>query len=159
MAGQKGASGGARIGAGRKPTSALRQVITGYPGHRGRVLHGPGLDEPPVPAPVAAVEAPSDLGPEARAVWACLAPHACQARTLTRATALGFGLLCETVVLERQYSARLEARGGPSHRALIQRVEGGLAAFGLRPFGKPLDAAAPPAPVNPLDRFLTRAKA
>jgi len=157
MAGLKGRSGGPRLGSGRKPRSAVELLITGNQHTHGRVLAGPGADQAQMIAPIEPFDAPVDLTPEARGIWVALAPHAFQARTLTRATELAFVLLCQTVALERLYGASMQDRGGASHRGLLQRVETGLAAFGLRPFGKPIYEAAPAAPANPLDRFLQKA--
>ena len=146
--------GGRRSNGGRKPAGAVELAITGNQHTHGRVLKGPGGDGPGV-APPAVFDPPADLNGPARAVWVQLAPHAFAARTLTRGTELAFVLLCHTVVLER--TLRTTEAGGPSHRGLIQRVEGGLCAFNLRPFGKPIYEAAPQAPANPLDRFIQKA--
>lgn len=149
--------GGARAGSGRKPLTTLERTLTGNPGHRGRVLEGPGLGTVPMVAPLAPVEPPEDLPSAVRAVWDQLAPHAHQARTLTPATAVAFQLLCQNVVLERYTASR--DPGGANHRGLIQRVDAELAAFNLRPFGKPIYEADPaPASANPLDKFLHRVR-
>lgn len=147
--------GGPRLGSGRKPTSALQRALTGNPGHRGRVLEGPGAGAVPMVAPIAPVEVPVDLTSETRAVWDQLAPHALQARTLLPATALAFRVLCCNVVLERALAQDPETRGGTNHRGLIARVDAELAAFTLRPFGKPMLLEAAPA-ANPLDQFFHR---
>ena len=46
-----------------------------------------------------------------------------------------------------------------AHRGMIQRVENGLSAFDLRPFGKPIfdPDEEKAAPANPLSKFLNRA--
>jgi hypothetical protein len=157
MAGVKGSSGGRRVGAGRKPRTRLEQVITGTLRGPGRVLPGPGAGEGPMVAPIDRFEAPADLSDLERALWLELAPHAFAARTLTRATALAFRLLCQTAALERVYAASAD-RGRANHRGLIQRVEAELAAFNLRPFGKPILEAAPVQPTNPLEKFLHRTR-
>jgi hypothetical protein len=154
MAGQKGASGGARFGSGRKPKGTVEVALTG---HRGKVLSGPGSGEAPIVAAIDPFDPPVDLPAENRLVWQQLAPHAFQARTLTRATERAFLLLCRNVVLE-ELLAKIGA-GGPNHRGIIARVEAGYSAFMLRPFGKPIFEAEPQAPANPLDEFLHRSRA
>jgi hypothetical protein len=116
--------------------------VTGDAGGRGRVLAHPSV--PPVALVVAVEEfdAPNVLTLEERHVWLELAPHAFKAGTLTAASALAFVLLCQNVIRERKYGASLTDCGGSSHRGLIQRVEGGLEAFDLRPRGKPMTAPA-----------------
>lgn len=150
--------GGARLGSGRKPIAAWERDITGNPGHRGRMLPGPGGGEAVVVAPLAVFGPSEDLASEERAVWQQLAPHAFKARTLTRATELAFQLLCRNIVLERLYASSVADKGGANHRGLIQRVDAELAAFSLRPFGKPIFEAEP-VTAHPLDRFLNRQKA
>jgi len=158
MAGVKGSSGGRRVGAGRKPRTRLEQVITGTLRGPGRVLPGPGAGDAPMVAPIDRFEAPADLSDLERAIWLDLAPHAFAARTLTRATAFAFRLLCQNVALERGFAARADECGRASHRGLIQRVDAELAAFNLRPFGKPIFEAAPAQPANPLDKFVHRTR-
>jgi hypothetical protein len=107
-------------------------------------------------APTVGVDPPEDLTSQERAVWVALAAHAITARTLTPATALGFRVLVRNVVLE-QVLATGEDKGGPNHRGILQRVDAELAAFCLRPFGKPIYEAEPVVvPVNPLEKFLKR---
>jgi hypothetical protein len=160
MAGVKGSSGGRRVGAGRKPRTRLERVITGTLPGPGRVLAHPGVGPEPVVAPIDRFGPPDDLADPARALWLELAPHAFTARTLTPATALAFRVLCCNVALERTLAQDVDKRGSASHRGLIARVDAELAAFSLRPFGKPILAAGEPAPaVNPLDKFLHRERA
>ena len=137
-------SGGARVGSGppRKPGSVrwlreqrkLRRVPENRP------------DVAPV-APVAVVGMPVDLPAGQAAVWAELAPHAIQARTLTPATAHAFRDLCEAIVLKRAAVSRIGRDGlmmqsGERHSllpnalGLMGRVEMGLQRFGLAPMGK-----------------------
>jgi hypothetical protein len=157
MGGLKGSSGGRRVGAGRKPATRLQRVITGTLPGPGRVLPYPGAGDEPVLAPIGPVAPPEDLTDPERAAWLALAPHALATRTLTPATAWAFRLLCGNVVLERTLALDPDRRGGASHRGLIQRVDAELAAFNLRPFGKPILLEAAPAPTaNPLDKFLHR---
>lgn len=151
-----GTRGGRRAGAGRPRKSALEHFVTGDAGKRGRVLTLPGAEIPAPPGPVAVDEfdAPNDLSTEERNVWLRLAPFAFKNGTLTKASSYAFVLLCKFIVLERN-EAKSSGVGGSNHRGLIQRVEGGLDAFQLRPQGRPM----PPIegaekPVNKLDRFL-----
>ena len=80
---------------------------------------------------------PKELDADGLAVWRELAPHALDQRTLTPATALAFGWLCRTIVLERKLAAAPLAVAGPDHRGMMQRMEAGLARFRLTPDGKP----------------------
>lgn len=156
MSGVKGQSGGARPGAGRKPKAALEHVVTGDPGHRGRLLAHPSAST--AVAPVEEFDAPNDLTMEERHVWLELAPHAFAARTLTPSTSLSFRLLCRNVVLERALAGSLKDQGGANHRGMIQRIDAELASFCLKPFGKAIYNAEPEqqAPANPLEKFLNR---
>jgi hypothetical protein len=154
MAGTKGHSGGRRPGAGRKKKSDLERTITGDPGHRAKVLAHPSA---PIVAPVEEFDAPNDLTTDERLVWLGLAPFAFANRTLTKATALGFRLLCRNVVLERAIAADVEQRGGANHRGMIQRVDAELLRFNLAPCGKPMYEAQSEQPAaNPLAQFLAR---
>lgn len=151
-------SGGRRTGSGRKPLGAYEREITGNAGKRGQLHTLPGAPSPPPPAPVDEFDAPDDLTLEQRQVWLELAPHAFAERTLTRATALSFRLLCRNVALELALSRSDADRGGPNHRGIIQRIDAELLRFNLSPCGKALYDKAPreQGPVNPLARFLER---
>lgn len=143
--------GGRRPGAGRKPKSAYLRALDGGAGKR------PAKSEAPPPPPAAAVDefdAPNDLDMETRHVWLELAPEASKKRTLTKATALAFKILCRNVVLERQYALSVTDRGSANHRGMIQRVDAELLAFDLRPCGKPIyDGEEQVAPANDADAF------
>jgi hypothetical protein len=147
------AKGGARPGAGRKPKNALLRSIDGGAGRRPVVT---ALPAGAVIAPVEEFGPPEDLTPEQLAVWTELAPLAFHNRTLTKSTALAFQLLCRNVVLERMLASSHVDRCGSAHRGMIQRVDVELAAFSLRPFGKPIYEAEPEQPANPLEKFLHR---
>ena len=154
------ARGGRRTGAGRKPIPAHLRAIDGGAGKRAAktVLTGVPTTNPSTAiAEVEEFDAPDALAADARAVWLSLAPLAFKRKTLTRATAYAFELHCRNVVLERLMSEGMD-RGGAGHRGMIQRVENGLAAFDLRPFGKPIFDAEEQAaaPANPLTKFLKR---
>lgn len=146
--------GGARLGSGRKPKTALERELTGNPGRRGRVLPGPGAGDLPVTAVIERFDPPVDLPSEERLVWDVLAPHAFDNRTLTRATEMSFRLLCRNVVIERALA--LVGAGTANHRGMIQRVDAELLRFCLSPFGKPIYQAEPQKPANPLEKFLNR---
>lgn len=152
-------SGGRRSGAGRPRKTFEEHVVTGDAGRRGRLLAHPSSSaEPAVLPTVDEADAPNDLSLEERHVWLRLAPHAMQAGTLTPASELAFVLLVKNIVLERAYAGSVQERGTANHRGLIQRVEGGLDAFGLRPQGRRMTTAEPVSkPANPLDRFIKRA--
>ena len=148
-------SGGYRARAGRKALTEEQRALGGNAGHRGRVLSHPSAPAPPV---VDEFDAPDDLTTDERNVWLKLAPHAFQAGTLTKATSLAFCVLCRNIVLERTYMASVGERGTANHRGILQRVEGGLDAFQLRPQGRRMPSADPVAkPASPLSRFLKRA--
>jgi hypothetical protein len=123
-------SGGARIGAGRKPKALAAHLLHGTATARARTTGSPPPVEP-FPPPVG-------LPDDVRAAWLDLAPHAFTARTLTPATAYAFTLLCRNIVLERALATAAVTRGGPDHRALIQRLDIELARFCLAPIGKAL---------------------
>lgn len=133
--------------------------MTGDAGRRGRVLAHPS-SAPVSPAPLPTVEeadVPNDLKTDERLVWLKLAPHAIQNGTLVAASEVAFGLLCQNIVRERKYGESLTECGTANHRGLIQRVEAGLDAFGLRPLpGKPLAQPQAEKRVSPLERFLKR---
>ncbi len=137
-------SGGRRPGAGRKKKTAAERFVDGNAGHRGRVLTHPSAPEPPAPAAIDEFDVPDDLTVDERNVWLSLAPHAFKNRTLTKATALAFKVLCRNIVLERRFGVSVMDAGSASHRGLIQRVDAELEAFGLRPVaGKPMADAMP----------------
>jgi hypothetical protein len=136
-------SGGERLGSGRKTKDEALKDLEGSskPGDRKR-RSLPPIDE---------FDAPNDLTTDERNVWLRLAPGAFHARTLTRATEYAFILLCRNVLLEQQMRGDVLARGAANHRGLIQRVEAGLTAFGLRALGKPMVDDTPAD--DPLDEF------
>ena len=111
-----------------------------------------------VPAPVEVAEEfepPKSLKGAERKVWLELAPHAFKAGTLLRATEFAFVVLCRNILLERAYSRSVTDRGTANHRGMIQRVEGGLDAFRLRPQGRPMPSSARvDKPESKLARFL-----
>ncbi len=85
---------------------------------------------------------------EALAVWHELAPHAVAKRTLTPGTAAVFLMLCRAVVTQRYVEP-----GGANDRGMQQRIASWMKDFAIGPLGKPEADTAPPAAVNPLDRF------
>lgn len=117
-------SGGRRTGAGRKPKLTI-------------VPPAPSTNSDAGGSEVSEFTAPDALGPDERAVWLLLAPHAVARGTLTTATALSFEILCRNVVLERRIAADLELVGGANHRGIIQRIDAELLRFDLSPNGKP----------------------
>lgn len=142
-------SGGARVGSGQKP----RDPVT-VPGK-------------PPEVPVELLPPPADLTPDQAGVWNELAPHACSARTLVRATVASFSDLCEAIVLKRKLMKQIEEDGYTfqkvtvdgsgqehsetkahpllaQHRGMMQRVEAGLLRFKLAPMGKPIEHSKAP---------------
>jgi len=152
------ARGGKRPGAGRKPKSDAERAIDGNAGHRQKVVAHPSVPAIPEPVPVEEFDAPNDLAMDERHVWMELAPHAFAARTLTKATALAFRMLCRNVVLERDMRASVLDRGRAAHQGLIAKVDAELSRFSLNPCGKPMYQGAPrAAPANPLEKYLKKA--
>lgn len=153
--------GGRRIGAGRKPKSALEHAIGGNAGrrrHSATVLQHPSASSTAV-APIVLFDPPKDLPAEALVIWKELAPHAFTARTLTPATVAAFVMLCRAVVRERALSLSPIDCGGANHRGLMQRVGAWMKDFAIAPFGKALygsDKAE--APTSKLDRFLKKSR-
>lgn len=153
-------SGGRRPGAGRKPKAAHLRALDGGANKRApKILPTTNRTASSADA-IDEFHAPDSLTREQRDVWMSLAPHAFANRTLTRATAYGFELLCRNIVLEQDLARDVELRGGPNHRGLIQRIDAELLRFNLAPCGKPMaePASEPAKPTSPLDRFIRRAK-
>lgn len=99
---------------------------------------GPGEENPQI-AEIETEIATLQATTQALAVWHELAPHACEARTLTKASAAAFAMLCRAVSQERATNVP-----DADHRGLMHRVATWLKDFGLAPLGKPM-AAAPSA--------------
>jgi hypothetical protein len=90
-----------------------------------------------VPVP-AVVECPKYVEPEARLIWAELAPLAIAAGTLEQRTAMAFADLCAYIVLERKLRAAPLTCAGPDHRGMMARVDAGRVRFRLIADGKPV---------------------
>lgn len=135
-------SGGHPAG-GRKPKSDADKHVHGSRNRGNQAASLPEVDE---------FDAPNDLTVEERHVWLRLAPGAFKARTLTKATEYAFILLCRNVLLEQRLRVDPELCGGANHRGILQRVETGLTAFGLRALGKPMQDEVPKV-VDPFDEF------
>jgi len=148
--------GGARLGAGRKPSTdgtPSLQVIGG------------GVSDPEV-----SVIAPSDLGLVEREFWQAYAVDAMVAGTLTPRTISTFRFLCEVQARKQRAVQLLEKaealtdQDGKSyldalvklHRVymgLAMRTESLMARFGLAPAGKPIEGARKRnTPPNPWER-------
>jgi hypothetical protein len=139
-------SGGVRAGSGRKPKQLTQKMLEGAASLAERRQHArslPNVDE---------FDAPDDLTTDERNVWLALAPGAFKARTLTAATSYAFCLLIRNVLLERELRMDPDKRGAADHRGILQRVEAGLTAFGLRALGKPMVDDAPKV-ADPFDEF------
>lgn len=135
MAGVKGRSGGARVGAGRPRRDPAASWLAGGSkrGPRG-VVRPPVVVEGDAPT----VERPRGLSVEDAAMWDELAPFALALGTLKPCYAMAFADLCGLIVLERKLRAAPLAVAGPDHRGMLQRVEAGRARFRLIPDGKPV---------------------
>ena len=140
-------SGGARVGAGRKPKDPVARWLGGNAGKRGGKVA-----KAAAPGSLPLLPAPRTLLADERAVWNRLAPQACAMRTLLESTAPAFQVLCEGVVLLEQLRDTLRRDGLTvmadgqkkahpllsAHRGMMQRVEAGLLRFRLSPIGKEL---------------------
>ena len=146
-------SGGARPGSGPKPKlKAIDGGASAPVPEAGAPLPSTNSDAggaDPLPEEWAA---PDDLGPDERAVWRKLAPHAVARQTLTKATAFQFELLCRNIVLERSLAEGADTRGTANHRGLIQRIDAELLRFDLAPNGKP-HGAVPGTVTKPKSRL------
>jgi hypothetical protein len=163
-------SGGKRPGAGRKKKTDLEKEIGGNAGRRvpAMIVAHPSSPKaelstpaPTAVAPVERVPPPKDLTEDERKVWDALAPHALAKRTLTKATAWAFRMLCRNIVLENRYANSVNDQGSANHRGMIQRIDAELARFSLAPSGRPMYEAptkdgSPEKAPNPINRFLTR---
>ena len=154
MSGAAGRSGGARVGAGRRPERAATLALRGG---RDRLAQDARRPVETTPEPV---EAPTDLPEDQRSVWNLLAPQALEQRTLTRATAVAFRDLCEAIVVKRAMLAQIDmdgmtlvdrvsgaVRAHPllaKHQGMMVRVETAMARFRLNPDGRPAVAAEAP---------------
>lgn len=151
MAGVKGRSGGARVGAGRKRRDASAAWLAGgakKPKAGPRAI--PAITDV-VPVSSDAPTCPKDVPADIAAVWRDLAPHAIKEGTLSHRTALAFRVLCQNVVLLDKLAAAPLTCAGPDHRGMLARVEVGWARFRLIPDGKP--TVAEEAPVDEWAEF------
>lgn len=150
-------SGGKRPRAGRPRLSDEARELGGNAGKRGRVLPHPGFNVPEVELVFDEFDAPDTLTLEERQVWLDLAPHAFKNRTLVRATAYDFTVLCRVVLLEKQFAQSVTEKGCTKHMAAMKEMTKGMLAYGLRANGRPMATAKPvEKPANPLERFLNR---
>lgn len=156
--------GGARVGAGRKPTRRRPAVVLGMDGNRRDLFATASAPGEPSPAAVPQQESellqpPSDLTPAQQDLWRRWAPLAVEQRTLVPATVPGFRELCEQLALKQTLARRIGHLGAGSERAagrlglyvkLAQRLDSSLARFKLTGFGKPdTTARARPSAANP----------
>ena len=153
-------SGGARVGAGRKPKDPIARWLGGYAGKRGQAAR---TGRVPAGEALPLLAAPRTLLAAERAVWQRLAPLACAQRTLTESQAPAFQVLCEGIVLMEQCREVLRQDGLTvtvdgvkkahpllaQHRGYVQRVEAGLLRFRLSPIGKEIG----PPPEAPPDEW------
>lgn len=153
------ASGGARIGAGRKPGSTKGRLL----GVAGQALTGHRV-HPPLPPAVSGeereklVEPPASLFPGAAAFWREYAPQAVAERTLTPATAAGFRKLAREWAYAESLAERIEHLGAGTQEALpylrefrgyTGRLDISLKSFKLSAFGKPATSDKPKPAENP----------
>ena len=151
------ARGGKRPGAGRKPKESHLRILDGGASHRSarKAPESAAVSDTAIAEPsIDAIAVPAYLNePDAIAVWSELAPLAHDARTLTKATARSFSMLCRLVPLEIKLASL--AAGGPEHRGVFQRVNALMLQFNLTPCGKALYEPAKPVeqPKTGLSRF------
>jgi hypothetical protein len=176
--------GGARVGAGRPPKSAVMALVHGSRDRGTRPVADAAAVEAAV-APVGTIELPAALPADQVEVWQALAPQALEQRTLTQATALAFRDLCEAIVVKRALLAiiqtdgytiskvtlQMDEKGGglqlvepkahpllSQFRGMMQRVEAGLARFRLTGDGKAQGASDKPKEQTPLEKLQAQAK-
>ena len=139
MAGVKGRSGGARLGAGRKRRDPAAAWLAGE-------KSGPkAVTRPKAPLAEQSITAPIYLTDEELAIWKELAQHALAEKTLTERTLMAFATLCRNIVILRKLEMAPLTCAGPDHRGMLARVESGWARFRLMPDGKPVVEEAAPA--------------
>jgi hypothetical protein len=136
MAGVKGRSGGARVGAGKKRRDPAASWLAGDRQKKPSIRRVERVE-----APTDAVPCPKYVDDEARLVWSELAPLATAAGTLEPRTAMAFADLCAYIVLERKLRAAELTCAGPDHRGMMARVDSGRVRFRLIADGKGSDAA------------------
>ena len=164
-------SGGKRAGAGRKSKAQKERDLAGS---RSRTT---ARDAGAKSAAVVKVVKPKGLTPMAADLWDLLSPEAIEAGTLTIGTAYAFRRLCELeaqrqamakqidldgmmvnpVQIDEDSGARFSVGDPKAHplitheRALVVRVEQGMARFMITALGKSMAAAADEA--DPFDEF------
>jgi hypothetical protein len=86
-------------------------------------------------------------------------------RTLTPATAAGFGQMCERWAYVSVIAARIETLGAGTQEAvpylsvydrMAQKLEGSLARFKLTAFGKPATSDKPKPAANPWEQVAAK---
>lgn len=162
-------AGGARVGAGRKPTKprVVRVAESGARVFSGAIVQGGREPE----GDVSAIP-PADLPAEQRDFWHRYAALAIEKRTLTSHTGASFRLLCELDAEKREVKATIDRDGrtfikvtvdgaGVEHQELkahpltsaygrtCKAVETLMARFGLAPFGKAEPIIAKQKAANP----------
>jgi phage terminase small subunit len=165
--------GGARLGAGRKP-SKLRQYSQPIRQFE-PVVHAGGLApeiKPATPQGEVTAEPPEDLPADQRDFWLRYAGLAIEKKTLTPHTVAGFRLLCEQDAEKRVLKETIDRDGrtfikvtvdgaGQEHQELkahpltsalgrtTKHLEALMARFGLAPFGKAELPVQRKAAINP----------
>lgn len=149
------ARGGPRAGSGRKPRHHDGVVLV-MPARPGRVVPATPMLEPEEVAGL--LTAPAELQDSAKAIWGQWANHAIAERTLTPATAAGFGQLCQQWVYLSMLVGKIDHLGVDTKEAapyllsylkLAQRLDNSLARFKLTAFGKPAISEKPKTAANP----------
>jgi phage terminase small subunit len=123
---------------GRRPRPTALKILRGNPGKRPL---NPAEPQPP-PGPI---EMPAGLAPDARQVWAAIAPICLGMGTLTPADVLAFARHCE---LEARWKVKVQTNDLASILALSRELRSSGACFGLDPSSRARIQVAPQKPAS-----------
>ncbi len=152
--------GGARPGSGPKPRPKPEKPVNPFElVHGGKKLADGLVPHLETPSDQALQEPPADLPQLEQEFWRVHAPLAIERRTLTKATASAFRLLCELHAKKVMVGGMVDKGALGGLRIFLQlskQVEMSMARFCLAPFGKPLVAEKPKAIVNPWQQMASK---
>lgn len=153
--------GGARPGAGRKPTRKKKAgVVLSLSGERIDTSVPPRASSREHDEVTNLVDPPKKLPKDQREFWKTYAAHAIEHGTLSPGTVAGFRELCEQFAFKEKLAASIRRKGAATLDAqtemrayirLAQRVDASLARFKLTSFGKAVESIPVPKqkPANP----------